>query len=74
MTMGRVDDVKFDGRDGGDAGSSDPSPAETGAASVETADDAPEAEPAAAATVFSDRVGLARSCVAALATDGIVRA
>jgi 16S rRNA (guanine527-N7)-methyltransferase len=64
--------VKFDGSDGGD-GSSDPFPAESGAASVQTVDDATEAEPAAAATVFGDRVGLARSYVAALATDGIVR-
>jgi len=64
--------VKFDGRDG-DAGSSGPVPAEAGASSVETADDALEAEPAAAATVFGERVGLARSYVAALATDGIVR-
>ena len=64
--------MKFDGRDG-DAGSSGPVPAEAGASSVETADDALEAEPAAAATVFGERVGLARSYVAALATDGIVR-
>ena len=60
-------------RPGGGTGLSGLSAHEVAGEAAETAHEAPEPEPAAAALVFGDHVGLARRYVGALARDGIVR-